>query len=297
MGWTWTRRTWVALLLLPLLIAGVVPARPAGANPVRSGHVLTGSSTFTASATSKTLVRFPHQVDHQDLQVSWKGAGRVRGFILRKLGSYEQEGFRPVMQGVSAGRCKKRGCAGQGDFRFVVCFCGKDDLVGGWELYVIADGAPVEVTIRIKGVAGRDDVAVTHRVPTDIRTLRPRVDDGATHSLVSAGDYADLDDVDFGLVGIWVDGDPHAASAIGDCNYYDFSEFGYPSLLPPEEVAFLPGCPTGDGFVFPSVDTDGGAGGAFLTSSGFGKQVGVGGWYQTASVVKDYGAVALWIDF
>lgn len=291
------RHTWIAFSLLPVLIAGTVPARPAAAKPARSVHLLTGSSTFEATSTVKTLVRFPRQIEPEDLRVSWDGDGRVRGFILRKLGTYEQEGFRPVMQGVSAGRCQKRGCKGKGDFRFVVCFCGKDDLAGAWELYVIADGALVEVTIKIKGADGRENASVTQRVPTEIRTLAPRVDDGATHTLVSAGDYADLDEVDFGLVGIWVEGDPHAVSAIGDCNYYDYSEFGYPSPMPPEDVAFLPGCPTGDGSVFPSVDPNGGSGGAFLTSSGFGAQVGVGGWYQTASVVKDYGAVALWIDF
>lgn len=283
-----------------VLLAGaiVLPAQQAPAAARQTPHVLTGNSVFMASSPAKTLVRFPRQLDFKEFQVSWEGDGRVKGFILRKLGSYEQEGLRPVMEGVSVARCKERGCKGKRDpITFTVCFCREGDLAGTWELYVIADGEPVRVRLRVKGEVGSDSVLVTQRVRSEIQTLEPRVDDQVTHSVVSAGDFTDLEDVGFGVVGIWTHGNPHAATAIGDCNYYDYRDFGIPSVFPPEEVAFLPGCPTGDGYVFPSVDPDGGSGGAFLTSAGFGDQVGLGGWYTTAAVVKDYGAVAFWVDF
>lgn len=245
-----------------------------------------------------TVVEFPAGIRPRDVRVSHEGNGRVVGVILRKLGKYEQEGSRPVLQNVSVGRCKERGCKSKkGGFSFTICFCGKEPMTGLWELYVIADGAPVTARIRIRGLAGSDKVRVDGPVSSEIQTLSPRVDDQTTHTVVSAGDYTGLPDVGFGVVGIWTEGEPHAASAVGDCLYYDYRDFGIPSVLPPEEVAFLPGCPTSSGNVFPVVDSDGGSGGAFLTSSGFGDQVGVGGWYTTAAIVKDYGAVAFWLDF
>lgn len=290
----------VGALIATLTIAlALFPAATAQGRPEREVHVLTGVSKFTASATAKTLVRFPKPVTFfKEFKPSYTGDGRVTGFILRKLGHYEQEGYRPVMESASIGRCKESGCKSKGsDFTFIVCFCDDEKLAGTWELYVIADGAPVTVTFRSKNLGGTDHVSVREKANAQVQTLDPRVEESTGHTLMSAGDYTELDQADFGLVGLWAVGNPHAATTLGDCMYYDYSDEGDLALLPPEEIAFLPGCPTGDGYVHPIIDPNGGRGGAIFTSAGFGPTVGVGGWYQTAAVVQSYGAVAFWLDF
>lgn len=290
-------RTRTALLATALLLA-TLPAPSVSASKERS-HELVGRSKFVASSTSRTLVSFPRPVDFMnEFRTKYDGNGRVRGFILRKVGNYEQEGLRPVIESATIGRCKTRGCdARKDEFSFTVCFCDSRKLTGTWELYVLADGAPVTVVLGIKGLNGRQRIEVRERVRAQVQTLKPRVEESEGRTLMSAGDYSRLKDVDFGLVGLWMSGDPHLASSVGGCHYHDYREFGYPSVFPPEEVAFLPGCPTGEGSVYPHVDQDAGGGGVIFTSGGFGNEVGLGGWYQTAAVVKQRGAVVFWLDY
>ncbi|MDQ3939752.1 MAG: hypothetical protein M3238_00180 [Actinomycetota bacterium] len=292
---------WKTTLALVGVIVGVFPATPVSSAPPNGPqvHQLRGTSVFTASQTSSTLVRFPRAVDFlEEFRPSYEGNGRVTGFIMRKQGRYEQEGYRPVIESATIGQCKKRGCEGRdADFSFTVCFCNSRELTGTWELYVLADGAPVTVTFKSKPLDGRSTASVMQRAAAEIKTLDPRVQESTTKTLFSAGDYTRLKEADFGLVGLWVTGAPHAATAIGDCLYYDNGDYGYPSVAPPEEAAFLPGCPTGEGSAYPYVDQNGGGGGMIFTSASFCCPVGLGGWYTTAADVKRYGAVAFWIDF
>ena len=293
------RSSAVRLLASVVLVGALLPQTTSSAAPEKRVHVLKGVSTFTATTTSKTLVRFPKPVDlFDDFHLHYEGDGRVRGFILRKLGKYEQEGYRPVMESATIGQCKTRGCKSRkDDFTFIVCFCDSPKLTGTWELYVIADGAPVTLTFKSKNLTGRSRARVTDPVRTEIKTLDPRVHERNTDTVFSAGDYTKLKEADFGLMGLWTVGDPNAATAIGDCIYYDYSDYGYPTANPPEEVAFTPGCPTAYGDVYPYADPNGGRGGAIFTSASFCCPVGLGGWYATAAAVKRYGAVALWMDF
>lgn len=284
------------LLLVTALIAGLQP--PAVVSAAGDGvHVLRGVSTFTATTTSKTLVRFPEPVKFslENFVASYEGDGRIRGFILRRLGTYEQEGHRPVMQSVNIGQCETRGCKARKrhNFTFIVCFCNSRRLSGTWELYVLADGAPVTVTFKIKTLSGTTHVPVAGPVRSEIKTLEPRVHEDGTDTVFSAGDFTELNEANFGMVGLWVIGDPHSATAVGDCTYYPENR-----LTPPnEDVAFTPGCPLSDGYTHPWVDPDLGEGGMVFTSASQCCPVGVGGWYATAAAVKDYGAVALWIDY
>jgi hypothetical protein len=217
----------------------------------------------------------------------------VRGFILHKMGDYPQGG-RPAMENVAIGQCKTKGCNFREDpFYFTVCFCSSDDLPGLWELYVVADGAPVTVTFKLKGVHGEARVSVNDPVTSEIKTLRPRFyEEGPSSSVYSTGDFTTLDSSDYGLIGFWFTGVPYAASAGDDCIYWQGGTH------PPEEQAFLPGCPTrpsADPFVF--VNPSMGRGNVMWTTSGICCPVGLGGWFATAAEVKRHGAVALWIDY
>ena len=57
-------------------------------------HVLAGITKIETSTTSSVLVRFPRPVDFRSEFESWhEGAGRVRGFILRRLGDTSKKGI------------------------------------------------------------------------------------------------------------------------------------------------------------------------------------------------------------
>lgn len=276
----------VLALLMAVLSAPASSARSLGP----SIPELTGLTRFTALDTATTLVRIPQGVNFDNLRVSYEGRGRVKGFMMRRTGSYEQEGFRPVMEDATIGACTRRGCKGDEGFRFPTCYWQEKDLPGVWHLYVIADGAPVTVTFAIKGRSGESEFRVTEPVTSEIRTLRPRLEESDGHRIYSAGDFTSLERADWGLVGLWTIGDPHLATAMGECIYYGRERV-------PEEIAFAPGCPTADGgpMVFP--DADAGRGGVIFTSSAFDNPRGLGGYYVTAATVQRYGAVAFWIDF
>ncbi len=277
------------LAALALLIA-TLPTPISAAPNISEIHDLTGVTNFTAPTTSSTLIRIPRGVDFENLRPSYEGDGRVLGFIIRKTGEYEQEGYRPVMENVTVGQCTKRGCKARDGFSFTVCFCNEKDLPGVWELYVVADGAPVTVSFKIKGMQGHSSVRVSDPVTAEVATLKPRFQESDEHRIYSAGEFTRLKRADFGLVGLWVIGDPHVATAFGECIYYGSGRL-------PDDVAFTPGCPTADGEAWAHPDPDAGRGGVIFTSAVFDNARGLGGWYATASTVQRYGAVGFWIDF
>ena len=283
-------RTRPVALFLSMVLIGT--ASPSSAAPSRGDEVrgLRGVNRFTATTTSTALVRFPGRVDVSDVSVVHKGAGRIRGFILRKVGAFEQEGLRPVMHDVNIGRCLKKGCRAQEGHPLVTCFC-SEPLSGVWELYVIADGAPVTVTLRIKGEKGSTRTRVTHPASSEFRTFRPRFQQQDGNNVYSSGGFTKLEHADFGVHGIWVDGDPYVASAIDDCLYRK------DDVNPPGGLAFTPGCPTGGADPYVHSSTELSRGSVLLTTISHCCPIGMGGWYTTASTVTRHGAVALWIDF
>ena len=191
------------------------------------------------------------------------------------------------------GMCSKRGCKTRaGDLPLLtVCFCRGRNLSGVRELYVIADGAPVTVTLKLLGSESRSHIRASGYVPSQVKSLEARVEDSNGRRVYSVGDFTSLSEPGFGFVGLWAISDPHAATAVGECLYYG------DDLAVPETVAFLPGCPTGHGHPSAFVDADAGRGGASLASSALGDLQGLGGWYTTAGTVKRSGAVALWLQF
>ncbi|HEX2196462.1 MAG TPA: hypothetical protein VHJ76_06005 [Actinomycetota bacterium] len=285
------RRNAAAAVAVALLTALLPASSVAGREAV---HELRGRITFVADETGKARFAFPRAVALEDLRFGVRGDGRVYGFMMRKLGHYEQEGLRPVMSGVTIGTCMRRGCKHRGHrFVFIPAFNVGRKVSGTWEIAVVADGAPVEVTIGVKGERGGDVVRADGPVASEIRTLAPRVHERETDTLYSAGDFTRLRRAGYGLVGLWAIGAPHGASAFGSCTYH-----GGESVIPTpsEESAFAPGCPTSDSFEHVS-PMPGERGGFVYTVGTYGNIRGLGGWYTTASAVERFGAVALWIDF
>ena len=287
------RRSIALLLAAATVTAGLVAARPATAKP--KAIVVDGTTTFTASQTSMTRIRFAQPLANDDYHFHIKGNGRLYGFIMRKVGYYgdetgpKQEGARPTIKAVTTGECTKRGCVKKHDpFHFISLYNVKD-LRGEWDFYVIADGPPVRIQIKVKGSKSNDVVRVNGPVRSEMRTMTPRVHETNTDSVYSAGDFSRLKDPDFGTIALWAIGRPHVVTGHGLCHYAKREDV-------PDDVRLLPGCPTGysNPFVHPY---PGEMGGFIAVSMGDGDTRGLAGWFGAAAAVERFGAVGLWIDY
>jgi hypothetical protein len=283
----------VALIVSALVVpaAGVAPASPAG-------YALTGTTTFVGTETRSLQVEFPEPVDAGDVDFEVRGGGRAYGFVMRKAGDHtpRREGLRPSVWATGIDHCNTRGCQAPPGFLVPLPMNVGETYSGTWDLYLVADGHPVEVTLQIDGEPGERTVDVDATgVPVDhrIRTLTPRVRESATGTIFSAGDFSTLRSIDYGMVGVWVKGAPHAATALGTCVYPDRRR-NHPKVPP-----FLPGCLDHEGPSSTSFARGGlgrGRAQTLITLSGEGDR-GLGGWFTTAAAVRSYGAVGLWIDF
>jgi len=281
----------VSTAALPSRASSTAQAPPVGPE----AGALSGRSFFTTSTTSRWLVRLPLDVAVTDVSTRFSGDGRVIGFFLAEADKPLDEGL--ILHGNGIGQCKKKGCAARAPrFRFTYRSSDSDTLHAGlYDVYVIADGAPVTLEIRVEGVPGTTRLRGGSPVPAVIKTLTHRVVQQDQGNVYSAGRF--LADTaprfEFGLVGIWAAGTNYVGDGFGDCYYYP----GDLNRPPSEEMAFLPGCPTGDGFEHKFVSERPLENGGFVYVSGnrIGPD-GIGGWFSSASVPKRYGAVAAWID-
>jgi hypothetical protein len=248
---------------------------------------LRGVSRFTATEPSAILVRFPQPIDVSDFHVGYEAAGRASGFVLTKVGHYPDESQRPVMEDVTIGQCLTRGCKARpgmhAQFGFNVA-----KLRGVWRLTMIADSAPVTVALRLKDVPGRSRIRLRAPVAAEIKTLEPTVWTEDDDQLMSAGAFSDVADSDFGMVGLWLDGDGHVATGYGICMYEQRPPY-------PDEAAFAPGCPLGDRYNA-TANGKGGRAGVIFSAGSLNRTDGLGAWYSTNAEVSRYGAVALWLD-
>jgi hypothetical protein len=194
------------------------------------------------------------------------------------------------MSHVSVGQCLEKGCRGKGSSMPSVCFNCSEFLSGTWDLYVIADGAPVTMTLKLKGMSGVVRREAVDRVPFEMSTLEPRVTQDAGMTIYSAGEFSTLDEPDFGVFALWLKGDPHVVSAVDDCIYRKGQ------MMPPPGLAFLPGCPATGVNPYVHTTTEGDGGGFVLTTVSHCCPQGMGGWLKSASGTKKVGAVALWLD-
>ncbi|HEY7873542.1 MAG TPA: hypothetical protein VIG64_00305 [Actinomycetota bacterium] len=140
-------------------------------------------------------------------------------------------------------------------------------------------------------------------VQSEIRMLRP-TSPTPDRSIYSAGQFTPLRGgvADYAGMGMWVDASPHTLTAYGECFYEPEMLMGQ---VLPRELAFAPNCPTGenlwtDGFpqyriseheqlTDEKVHWSVAYSGALIS--------GVGGWFDSASVVREADMVGLWMNF
>lgn len=286
-------RSLVALLtgLLALPVAPsqaemiVTPATPDAVN-------LAGVTSFTTSRSGRWRLHVPRDVALKDLRVSYGGNGRVVAFVVIEQG--EPLGTGALLGGYSVGRCHRRACEARSPYKFKFTANVEGRLEAGrYLVYILADGAPVSLRLEVKSASGRIRARNPESVRAHIATLP--TSSTTTSNVYSAGGFAPPDhDSLFGLFGLWLDADAHAASAYGDCFYFRGDAFAS------EETAFQPGCPTGDGFRRTFVGSDPTRPGEVsLVSARLSTQApvaAIGGWYAAAATVSARGAVGAWMD-
>lgn len=291
-----------AAILVVALLGALVP-RPSIASPVPSPaprirtHVVDRSVSFFASETSRARIRFERPIPWTQVpHVHVHGQGRVYGFIMRRTGSYEQEAFRPYYKWVGSATCDTRACETDPAEHPGIAASSHgspvEKLSGTWDVYVMADGAPVRVDFVVAGSRGRDEVRVTERVPSEVQTFTPTLHESASHTFYSGGGFTTLDDSDFAQSVVWVMGAPYAASVATLCSYMSEDEA-------PAEGAFLPQCPGGAEMLrLPLFDASAGERRQPVYSGGFVEgERGLGVWYAAAAAVEEFAAVGMWVDF
>ncbi|HEX2294156.1 MAG TPA: hypothetical protein VHN37_02480 [Actinomycetota bacterium] len=272
-------------------MALVVATLPTAANGVArsTGVVLEGRNVFRTSRTSVTTLHFPRPVDASLVEAAAEGSGRVYGFLLKESPAQGDGDLASVM----FGRCTRPACPGRGEPEQPFGFGIDRKMSGTWHLYVIADGRPVTVTIRLRGLSGRTFTRPSGEVESEIKTLTPRVVSAGDENVYSAGDFSEVGGGQAGFTSyaIWVRGARHAGTAAGDCVYHEYNP-----VTPPPEAAFVPGCPTTGFYWTRFVEGDGGDADFQFGLTMHGGAGGIGGWFATSATPVDTGGVAVFLD-
>lgn len=276
-------------MLAVAVVSALLPAAAANGTGRKPGVVLEGRNVFRTSETAATTVHFQRPFPTSRFDVSVEGSGRAYGFVLKESPA-QGDGD---LASVAYGRCTRPACPRRGEPDQPFGFGLGREMSGTWDLYVIADGRPVTVTLLLPGRSGETFTQPSERVESEIKTLTPRVVDAGDENVYSAGDFSDVGDgqAGFAAYGIWVHGAGHHGTVVGDCVYHEHN-----NVTPPSEAAFVPGCPT-TGLVFPrEIEGDGAAADFLFGLTMHGGAGGIGGWYATSATQVDTGGVAVFLD-
>ncbi|MDQ3952737.1 MAG: hypothetical protein M3279_07230 [Actinomycetota bacterium] len=230
-----------ALVSVLLLTGAVFP--PATSLARTAPAKLAGRTRITGNATSVTWVTIPKPVAFGTDDIRIQGAGRIAGFVLTETPVDDLE--REFVMAARTSLCETPGCTSNDVYEFVAGPPpGTADIMlepGRYLLYLLADGAPVSVTLRLQGVRGATEVRPS--TPVDAGVSVPDAETRTTLAGDRAywfGDSASIA-ADAGLfVGVlgleakqWVEG------VHGSCLQREVHS--------PPQVAFSPLCPAGGG--------------------------------------------------
>jgi hypothetical protein len=220
------------------------------------------------------------------------GAGRILAWAL--VGDQMPVEDAPIVYGWTIGRCAAPGCEWG---RFVSQYMFEDNLVtrgdkrvlpsGAYTMYVVTDGAPGSVSFRMAGLKkGKVTLGAKHPATVDLPVMEPMEQATPTENVQWSGSSTEVEGPGLAIVNTWVDrGDAKASGAAGLCIYEQTEP-------PPDETAYVPGCPAAFNPVEPAaarhVDVGYRATGTLPTAGG--------GWYSHPEEVSG-GTVALWLQF
>lgn len=280
----------------------VAPGRASAAQA--EAPSLAGTTRITAATTSAMWVTVP-----QEARFTWKygpnpdvtveGGGRLAAVALMK-GDLDDMN-RPFVMAGRASFCDTPGCTSDDQFQFVVGHVpGATDRnwivlqPGRYLLYLIADGAPASVTLRLHGLSGKSKLTPRTPIDADFGVPRPETEVvGPEKKVYWFGDSGTIDaegGLVLGLMSIqakgWIQG------SYGSCLQR--------TLFSPEPVAYSPACPGGT----PARTTEGisAPGDRQIHETSIwnvspGGEWGLGMNYVAAADVQRVAAVTLWLPY
>ena len=247
-----TARRFRVSVLLAILALGLVPVdgeMAAAARPQRL--VLGAENTFTASTISGLRVRIPapasFEAGSDSSHIQIEGRGRMTGYVLVQEGRHILD--RVTLMTTISRFCGEPGCNSKDPFFWhggtkvpKDSETGVSTLPSGdYILYVVADGAPVTVTLRFDGLRGpAKRVALKDSVDAGIVLPRVRASVGPTRSVYSFGEEVDFSGPSGIAIPLMRFRTGHAFSNRREVCYY----LGGPKV--PDPVAYGPRCPAAD---------------------------------------------------
>lgn len=281
--------------------------------PAHGGAVpaLAGTTVISGTRSGSVAVRLPRAVSfdvYKDVAVAARG--RLTGFALKKDGAWDA----PSAHAIKSGFCGTPGCAPVWPRSHVGMVVSPDSTgysgtlpAGNYRLFLLTDGAPVRVTLRLAGLRGRSSLTPRGGVRTAVVAPKPTVAEPATAPLMFAGGSF----WQFGRRGglnltvAWkVQPAPEEPSAVGACLY---------SGRPPAQTlpAFQVPCADGSGGLPPYVARNHADDSAPPTPVGPGRYIsfleagGVyspgsfsqGAYHNTAGPVTSAHLHQVWLDF
>lgn len=296
-----TGRSCLPAIAAATLLLGILPPSQAS-QPHPKAPALAGVTTIIGNKTAVQEVRLTSPVDPAGNYegpvdkipgYDLRGDGRIVGFVLTQVSKDFPLGQGPTLYGWSLGRCMQRGCEAKGFlmswvfWENTVSRGGKDVLPKGtYRLYLIADGAPARIRLELDGLRGRRTITPHQPANSEIRSMEPQVREDGAETLYWTGARSEFEPGGgFSVAELWVDG-PDVQGAAGSCTYTDTSP-------PPEDVAYVPPCPTADLFDANMIDADYNEVGFFDLSL----PQAMGLWRTVPQEPTRAGAVAFWLEF
>lgn len=237
-------RSLVTLLSAAALVSSpAVSARPEGPaheRPVTLGHVNAISAArpgwIDVVVPAAAKLDFPLLRRNRDLSV--EGAGRFAGIILTK-GPRPFEG--PTLVGAVIRTCGRPACASGRPVMLTNPMNMNPGSrirlpAGDYRLYVVTDGAPVDVRLTLHGLSGSRSISPTAAADVSVGNLPVHVGGGDANPVYVSGGDATVDRPAWVMDGLWLGGRPSGFTDLGTC-LYD----GPPPKVP-EAVAYSPAC-------------------------------------------------------
>jgi hypothetical protein len=304
-GYVAQKRWWAGRMAVVALVAAMVPGASVAVRaencPTTSG-ALAGTTRIQGNSPGAIDVTLPADAtvatpfdSSPDLNVS--GQGRLVGLVLRGADGTTLLGARfPEKDGAQFLMPVPAYPAPGGNFEWIKFYADETTLpAGNYTLYLLADGAPVDITLRLHGLEGCTTVLPTRPAEYKLSFPPPRLlgGAGAVNNVYSAAESNRFADDGLAFQALWIRADMYAAG-----QYFFCYRPGTPNA---EAIDNGPGCLDSENMSFSndrplhlSSDT-------MLLMEGLAPLAKgdhrIGFWYSTESVVTDLHYATLWLTY
>lgn len=191
------------ILVIGLMLAGLAPSTaPARSSQGPERQTLGGLNIIKGTKAASIPVRltepakvfYNHYGEKADFKVKRASGSFVGAVLVSEDFDFEDDGSitgRAILAGAVPGRENATSVI------YDYTRTGRDDEgslpAGNYRLYLLTNGKPASVSLRLHGLSGRKVVRPTNASDLDIESPAPEVDVGDNHNVYSAGSHAKLE--------------------------------------------------------------------------------------------------------